>query len=266
MSAGNLKITLVGGPTALLETSGLRLLTDPTFDPAGGEYTTGPVTLRKLSGPAVGLDAIGHIDAVLLSHDQHFDNLDHAGRALLAKADRVFTTPSGGGRLGGETMGLKPWESARLSAPGGRTLRITATPGRHGPPGFEPLSGEVTGFVLAFDDRPNEVIYFSGDTVWFEGVEEVARRYKVTAIVLTMGAATPVGPQPVTMTAADAIQTAQAFPQAVMVPVHFEGWAHFSEGADDIRKAFAEAGLSHRLRLLKPGQSVTLAAFAAGAP
>ena len=250
----------------MLEISGLRLLTDPTFDHAGGEYTTGPVTLRKLSGPALRPDEIGHIDAVLLSHDQHFDNLDHAGRAMLGKAGRVFTTHSGGERLGGHTVGLKPWESATLPAPGGRTLRITATPGRHGPPGIEPVSGEVTGFMLAFDDRTNEAIYFSGDTVWFEGVGEAARRYNVAAIVLTMGAATPVGPQPVTMTTADAIQTAHAFPQSVIVPVHFEGWAHFSEGPDDIRKAFAEAGLSARLRLLKPGQSVALGTFAAGAP
>ncbi|HEX5412027.1 MAG TPA: hypothetical protein VFZ27_09205 [Terriglobia bacterium] len=159
MNDGNLRITLIGGPTALLEIAGLHMLTDPTFDPAGGEYTTGPVTLRKLSGPALGLDVIGHVDAVLLSHDQHFDNLDHEGRAMLGKAGCVFTTASGGERLGGQTVGLKCWQSATLSAPDGRTLRITATPGRHGPPGIEPVSGEVTGFVLAFDDRPSEAVY-----------------------------------------------------------------------------------------------------------
>lgn len=262
MNVENLKITLVGGPTALLEIAGLRLLTDPTFDPAGGAYTTGPVTLRKLSGPALGLGGIGHIDGVLLSHDQHFDNLDHAGRTMLGEAGRVFTTSSGGGRLGGQTVGLKPWHSATISAPDGRTLRITATPGRHGPPGIEPVSGEVTGFVLAFDDQQNKAIYFSGDTVWFEGVGEVARKYNITVIVLTMGAATPIGPEPVTMTTADAIQTAHAFPNATIVPIHFEGWAHFSEGSGDIQKAFAEAGLCNRLRLLEPGQSTSVPLFA----
>jgi L-ascorbate metabolism protein UlaG (beta-lactamase superfamily) len=49
MNVNELRITYVGGPTALLELGGLRLLTDPTFDPPGGEYTTGPVTLRKLA-------------------------------------------------------------------------------------------------------------------------------------------------------------------------------------------------------------------------
>lgn len=260
MSNDHLKITLVGGPTALLETSGLRLLTDPTFDPAGGEYTTGPVTLKKLSGPALAFDATGPIDAVLLSHDQHFDNLDHAGRALLAQAGRLFTTPSGSRRLGGRATGLKPWQPATLSAPGGRTLRITATPARHGPPGIEPLSGEVTGFVLAFEGQPSEAVYFSGDTVWFEGVAEVARRYQPKTILLAMGAARVAarGPEPLTMTVHDAVEAARAFPQAAIVPIHFEGWAHFSEGREDILRGFATAGLQDRLHLLEPGQSVTL--------
>jgi L-ascorbate metabolism protein UlaG (beta-lactamase superfamily) len=39
-----LRITYIGGPTALLEFGGLRLLTDPTFDPPAGEYRTVPVT------------------------------------------------------------------------------------------------------------------------------------------------------------------------------------------------------------------------------
>ena len=64
------KITLVGGPTVLIEMSGVRFLTDPTFD-AVGEYQSGAIVLKKLKGPAVTAEAIGSIDAVLLSHDQH---------------------------------------------------------------------------------------------------------------------------------------------------------------------------------------------------
>lgn len=268
MSNDHLKITLVGGPTALLETSDLRLLTDPTFDPAGGEYTTGPVTLRKLSGPALGPEAIGRIDAVLLSHDQHFDNLDRAGCAILAQAGCILTTPSGSQRLEHPATGFMPWQSAMLSAPGGRTLRITATLARHGPSGIEPLSGEVIGFLLAFDDQPGDAIYFSGDTVWFEGVAEVARRFKVRTVLLTTGAAKVAarGPDHLTMTVQDAIETARAFPQATIVPIHFEGWAHFSEGREDILRGFAGVGLEDRLRLLEPGQSVTLSTAAAGVP
>ncbi len=51
ISMDTLKITLIGGPTALLEIGGLRVLTDPTFDPPGSY--TGAVTLTKLTGPAL---------------------------------------------------------------------------------------------------------------------------------------------------------------------------------------------------------------------
>ena len=48
------------------------------------------------------------IDAVLLSHDQHEDNLDAAGRSLLDEAGLVITTVAGAGRLGGGAVGLAP--------------------------------------------------------------------------------------------------------------------------------------------------------------
>jgi L-ascorbate metabolism protein UlaG (beta-lactamase superfamily) len=77
-----LRLTYVGGPTALIEWGGVRLLTDPTFDPAGAAHTTPASTLRKTQGPALAPEALGRVDAVLLSHDHHFDNLDASGRAL----------------------------------------------------------------------------------------------------------------------------------------------------------------------------------------
>ena len=81
----SLTITLIGGPTALLEIDGVRIVTDPTFD-APGSYQLPHVTLEKLEGPALTADSVGEIDAVLLSHDQHADNLDHSGKEFLAKA------------------------------------------------------------------------------------------------------------------------------------------------------------------------------------
>ena len=102
--------------------AGARLVTDPTFDPAGSTYTTTVYTLRKSLGPAVAADALGHIDAVLLSHDHHFDNLDRAGRALLSDADGVITTPAGAERLGRPVIGLETWTSIEIPTERGRRL------------------------------------------------------------------------------------------------------------------------------------------------
>jgi hypothetical protein len=56
------------------------------------------------------------VDAVLLSHDQHDDNLDAVGRALLPVAGAVVTTTPGAKRLGREARGLAPWATTTSDA------------------------------------------------------------------------------------------------------------------------------------------------------
>ncbi len=211
MSEIQCRFTYIGGPTALLEMSGLRLLTDPVFDPAGTEYPTRLYTLRKLTDPAVSPDSLGHLDAVLLSHDHHRDNLDNSGRALLARAGRVLTTQAGAERLGENAIGLAHWQSVDLPAPDDSVLRVTGTPARHGPADGD--RGPVTGFALAYAGSPRSAIYISGDTVWYEGVAEVSRRFDVRIAVLFMGAArvTEVGPAHLTFTADEAVRAARIF-------------------------------------------------------
>ncbi|GHO57892.1 MBL fold metallo-hydrolase [Ktedonobacter robiniae] len=102
------QVTHIGGPTMLLEIGGLRLLTDPTFDPAGSYYASKPAPRVKTADPAIPVAQLGPVDAILLSHDQHFDNLDHAGRAYLSQASQILTTPAGARNLGIELMVWRP--------------------------------------------------------------------------------------------------------------------------------------------------------------
>jgi hypothetical protein len=57
-----------------------------------------------------------------------------------------------------------------------KRLLVTATPARHGPIGIESFSGDVIGFALGVE-RPGDLIYVTGDTLWYEGTAEVARRF-----------------------------------------------------------------------------------------
>jgi L-ascorbate metabolism protein UlaG (beta-lactamase superfamily) len=252
-----LRITLIGGPTALIEPGPFRLLTDPTFD-APGEYRLPYVTLKKISYPAIALEKIGPIDAVLLSHDQHSDNLDNSGRAFLRKVARVLTTVTGAKRLGGRAEGLAPWETRELAKPEGSSLQVTATPARHGPAGIEPLSGDVIGFVLTCQDGQTPPIYITGDTVWYSGVAEVARRFRAAVVLLFAGAAQTRGRFHLTMDTNDAIETANAFPDATIIPLHCEGWAHLTQNRDDVEASFTALGFGSRLQLLEPGVATVI--------
>lgn len=255
ISTSILTFTLIGGPTVLLDYHGLRLITDPTFDACGCAYTRNHVTLRKTSSPACTPAELGRIDAVLLSHDQHADNLDDAGRALLGRVPLTLTTPVGAGRLGGTARGIAPWESVTLTAPDGAAVRITATPARHGPAGIERLAGDVTGFMIEAEDTP--AVYVTGDTVYYEGVAEIARRFSPEVILAFAGAARPRGPMDLTMSANDLLDTAQAFPRALILPVHSEGWEHFTLPAEAARQVFENLGQGPRMELLTRGRPFT---------
>ena len=258
MNQEQLQATYIGGPTALFEWHGFRMLTDPTFDAPGGKYKNGPVVLEKVTGPALPPEALGRVDLVLLSHDHHYDNLDHSGRAFLPSVPHVITTTEGAQRLGGNTVGLAPWQSVEIRGSAGRRLRITGTPAQHGPADLQ--RGAVIGFVVALSDAPDSAIYFSGDTVWFDGIAEVARRFPIRSAVLFMGAARVpvVGPFALTMTAGDGVRTAGALAGAIIVPIHYEGWKHFSESRKEISRAFEAAGVNGRVRWMEPGAAIKI--------
>lgn len=256
MSIPRLTLTLIGGPTVLIETGGLRLLTDPTFDPPG-LYKETPVRFEKTSGPALSVEQVGKLDAVLLSHDHHFDNLDNSGRAMLPSVGTTYTTKAGAERLGGNALGLAPFETRTLAGRNGETLLITATPARHGPIGIEPISGDVVGFALG-RNKPGDLLYVTGDSVWYDGTAEVARLFSPKAVILFTGAAEPRGRFHMTMGSEDALEAAHAFPNATLVAAHNEGWVHFRETASQLANVFAQFKLGDRLTPFERGQPLVI--------
>ncbi|MBS2965275.1 MBL fold metallo-hydrolase [Actinocrinis puniceicyclus] len=279
MSASSvpLAIQVTGGPTAVLRIAGLCLVTDPTFDGPGQYESPSGAVLTKTAPAAADAAAIGPVDAVLLSHDQHADNLDHSGRAFLATAPLVLTTPSGAERLrgadtraglGDAVRGLEPWDTVELPLPGAsgqdapqgaQTLTITAVPARHGPEGCEPLTGEVVGFVLAGPGLPT--VYVSGDNAWLGATRQVAERFGPIDTALLFAGAARTGTLDGALLTLDSAQSADAaeiLGARRVVPVHYNSWKHFTEGADQLREAFERACLGDRLVLLAPGESAEL--------
>ncbi|MGW4243639.1 MBL fold metallo-hydrolase [Nocardia sp. NPDC004722] len=247
-----LELLHIGGPTVRFAYGDLIWLTDPTFDEPGNY--PGPVTLYKLTGPAVPVAEVGAIDVVLLSHDQHADNLDAAGRALLPSVAHVLSTPDAAGRLKG-VRGLANWESVRIGA-----VTVTGVPALHGPEGCEPFTGIVTGFVLQAAGLPT--VYVSGDNASVDYVRQIADRIgRIDIAILNVGAANTdrFGDSDLTLNGRTAVHASEALGDAVIVPVHAEGWAHFSEHLDYLTHRFFLAGRDHLLRIPTPGEVLAVA-------
>ena len=139
-----------------------------------GTASAGARARASWPGPAIAAADLGPIDAVLLSHDHHDDNLDPAGRALLPVGGRRGHDGVGREAAGRRARGLEPWATTRLEAPGRPPIEVTATPCRHGPPLSHPIVGDVIGFALRWEGQEHGVLWISGDTVLYDGVREVA--------------------------------------------------------------------------------------------
>jgi L-ascorbate metabolism protein UlaG (beta-lactamase superfamily) len=254
-------LRLVGGPTALITYGGVRLLTDPTFDPPGDYPRPGTnIVLRKLAGPAVGVEDVMPVDAVLVSHDHHSDNLDHSGREMLSRAGRVLTTGAGAERLGGNAVGMEPGDAVGLERPGGGSVNVVAIRADHGPPEVASKNGPVIGFVLSGDGLPT--IYVSGDNASVDVVRTIVAEHGPfdAAVLFIGGAQVPEawGDAHLTLTAQTAVEAARELGDGPIAPIHQDGWAHFTSSAADVQREFAQAGLTDRLRPVAPGEQISL--------
>jgi len=246
------RLTPLGGPTVLIELGGVRLLTDPTFD-APQTYTVGSGELTKTMMPALAAAAVGPVDAVLLSHDQHPDNLDESGREFLETVPVVVSTPTAAGRLGGRCLGLEPWATVRLA-----DVTVTAVPAVHGPEGTSDVLGPVTGFLVALDAA--DPIYVTGDNTSLAAVREIASRVpRLAAAVLSAGAARlPFIAGELTMTAERAAQAALILGRPPVLLAHTDGWSHLTESRTAVAAAFAQAGIRTTLLDAKQGTAVSV--------
>lgn len=243
-------VTHIGTATVLLEVGPLKILTDPVFGGAKHFHFGAGMTSDHTRGPWVPASEVPPPDLVLLSHDQHADNLDDEGRAIIANCTNVFSTPAASKRM--KAVGLRDFESKTVGE-----VKITATPARHGPPLTGAITGPCIGFVLEWPGQSNGPLYISGDTVLFDGALEVARRFKIGTAFLHLGAA-GYGPLRFTMNADEGAQLGKALGAKTLIPLHYEDWTHFKQPRSEVTPAFERAGLGHRLTWLEPGKRTEL--------
>lgn len=254
-----MKVTYLGTASVLLEYGGLRIITDPVLDAPGRAYSFGPwyaprswfASTREYEVPLKASE-LGELDIALISHDQHADNLDEAGRQLLATVPFVITNPHGARRL--KARGLAAGESTTVDG-----VTITGVPARHGPR-FTPQVSQITGFLLSAEGEPT--VWISGDTVLSPELRAVLPTLDADVAIIHCGGVTfPKAPlfgrMVFTFDAAHVVEAIGLLEPRVVIPVHRSGWAHF-EPESGLRAAIEAAGLSPRTRFLELGESTTV--------
>lgn len=265
----NLSITHLSTACTLLQIGSLRILTDPVLDQGARRYKFAPgiYAWRKFDAvlPEGGL---GNIDAILLSHAHHLDNLDHAGRAFVLRArdaqgrpSRIISHPSAKSVLGHRFEPIKAGQRVTLEGAQGERIKVTATPASHGPHWLRFLHDvrDVIGFMLTWDTQQHGAVYISGDTVFYHELEALGMEHRIGTAILHLGGVHFAPPLPfplrLTMTAHQAARLAQCFNPHTIVPIHYESsvWTHFKQNVPDYIEAFNDAGLRQRVRWLHKG-------------
>ena len=141
-------ITFVGTATVIIRYAGLTILTDPNFLHQGDHVHLGyGLTAERLTNPAIELGDLPPIDLVVLSH-MHGDHFDQLVQREMNKDIPIVSTPEAVRKLRKfgfhQRYALQTWDSLRVKK-GDATLRVSATPGRHGPPVVAGLEPEVMG-------------------------------------------------------------------------------------------------------------------------
>jgi L-ascorbate metabolism protein UlaG (beta-lactamase superfamily) len=221
VAGAGLRVTFVGHSTALLQTGGLNVLTDPVWSQRASPVAwAGP---RRRRPPGLLFEDLPPIDLVLLSHN-HYDHLDLPTLRRLAQAHAPrFVAGLGVGRLL-EAVGVGPaleldwWQEA--AGPGG--LTVTCVPARHfSGRGLRDRNASLwCGYVLR---GPGGLVYFAGDTGFGGHFEEIARRCGAPRLALL-----PIGaylPQwfmgPVHLSPAEALRAHRVLGARTSVALHF---------------------------------------------
>jgi L-ascorbate metabolism protein UlaG (beta-lactamase superfamily) len=237
------RITWLGHSTVLIETGGVRLLTDPVL--------RGRVAhLRRQVAPA---GDVGRVDAVLLSH-LHRDHLD---LPTLRGIDAPLVVPRGAASavrsLGRDVQEVAAGESVTV---GGVVVRAVPAvhDGRRVPVG--PPIGAL-GYVA-------DGIYFAGDTETFDGMAALGPLD--VALVPIWGWGTSLGPGH--MDPEQAAEAVALLRPRVVVPIHWgtllplgRGRSHghlLREPVERFVAACARVASGARVEVLEPGAALEL--------
>jgi L-ascorbate metabolism protein UlaG (beta-lactamase superfamily) len=232
-----MRITLIGHNTLLIETAGLRILTDPYFG------TWGNPVYARVTPPARRREDVLDVDLVLVSHT-HWDHVDGAYlRALnpavpvLVPWQSVFETRLLGGRA---VHGMHVWQAYTLGE-----VTITAVPAVH-------LTFTV-GYVIASQGRQ---VYFAGDTFYNPAMREIGRRFQLDVALIPVTTYRP----PMTMGEKGAVRAAGDLHPGAILPIHLgiqprNPLLRTNHSVAGFERRLREAGLQTPLIKLNEGES-----------
>jgi L-ascorbate metabolism protein UlaG (beta-lactamase superfamily) len=256
-------VFFIGNATVLIRYAGFTILTDPTFIHRHEQVSLGyGLHSTRLTNPALDIHQLPSLDLIVLSHF-HGDHFDQEAERALEKSLPIVTTPEAAQELGrrgfGNTYPLETWSSLTVSK-GDVRLRLTAMPGRHGPPLSDWVLPEVMGSILEFQSPEATAslrLYITGDTLVIDDLKEIPRRYpEIHLALLHLGGTRVLGVM-VTMDGKQGVELLQLINPQHAIPIHYNDYDVFTSPLSDFQREVKAAGLEERVHYLSHGETYT---------
>jgi L-ascorbate metabolism protein UlaG (beta-lactamase superfamily) len=253
----------VGNATTIIRYGGFTLLTDPNFLRRGERAHLGyGLTSQRVRDPAMSIDELPALDGVVLSH-LHGDHWDRLATRHLDRDLPVITTSHASRRLSGrgfgQTRGLEKWQQHELTKQG-RSVRVTAMPGRHAFGLVGRLLPPVIGTMLEFGAAGGGTdlrIYISGDTLMYDELKEIPRRYPhIDVGVVHLGGTNLLGLATVTMDGRQGADWTETIGPRRVVPVHYDDYTVFTSPLSDFEAEARQRGFADDLHVVERGTAM----------
>jgi N-acyl-phosphatidylethanolamine-hydrolysing phospholipase D len=267
-------VTWINHCSFLIQVDGLHLLTDPIWSQRCSPFDfLGP---RRKHEPPLPLEALPHIDIVLISHN-HYDHLDRKTVEKLHKRNpaTLWIIPKGVGKWmqkQGIThyIELAWWEKIDLDVEGcpKLCLTVTAVPSQHfsGRSLFDKNKSLWAGYVVDFnrDKRKKKRLYFVGDTGYnrkdFKAIGEKFKKMDLSLIPI--GTYVPAQfMDPVHISPHKAVKIHQEVRSKMSIGMHWKTFRlseeHLEQPPYDLYRALEKEKIDPKhFRVIDPGQQV----------
>lgn len=247
-----MQIQLIRNATLRMRYNDRHLIIDPYLAKKHSMPTFSGVSPNPLVDlPMPAQEVVAGLEMAVVSH-LHADHFDSEAETLLPKEIPIFCQP------GDETsisekgfLTVRPVEQAMTW----EGITLTRTPGQHGTGEWAERLGPVAGFVLQAENEPT--VYWTGDTIWYDGVKHVIAEVQPEIIVTHSSGAMLGDSGPIVMDATQTIAVCRAAPQATVIATHLEALDHGTVTRADLRRLADEAGIETQ-QLLIPADGETL--------
>jgi len=258
-------IYFIGNATVLVRWAGFTFLTDPTFIHMHDRVNLGPgLYSERLTNPAMEISDLPPLDFILLSHF-HGDHFDQAAIRGLDKSLPIVTNEHAIEELSARGFSkfekLEKWETISFVKGNGR-LNITATPGRHGPLPVSMFMPQVMGSILDFQNdaagdtnKPMFRMYITGDTMVFDDIKDIPKRYPDVDVALFHLGGTTVMGIVVTMDAKEGMEMLGIINPRKVIPIHYKDYDVFKSPLEDFQAAVRKAGLEDKVHYIHHGET-----------